>query len=209
MKMERKRDAINLFILIIVACVLGIYLIASTVLISKDGVFYIEQARLFSSDPADVMRGNAPGYPFLILAAHSFVGLFGDNSSLFGWIYTAQGVTLLFRLLALVPLYLIGKQLVGSRKSFYALLLLILLPHPAKMACELTREWPYMLFLATGFLFLLWGARRGRWWAFGLAGLATGLGYWIRPACIQLVIYGSMWLTLSMVWPRVGKMCRA
>ena len=137
---------------------LGIYLVASTVLVSKDGVLYIEQARMVSSDPAVIVKGDTPGYPFLIFAVHRFAALFADNSSLFGWIYTAQSVTLLFRLLALVPLYFIGKLLVGGRNSFYAMLILIVLPHPAKMACELTREWPHIFFLAAGFLLLLWGA---------------------------------------------------
>ena len=196
-----KYDALNLVVLIAVACVLGIYLILSTVLISKDGVLYIEQARLFSSDPAAIMKGNTPGYPMLIFAAHKFVGLFGDNSSLFGWIYTAQGVTLLFRLLALAPLYFIGKRLVGDRDSFYAILILILLPHPAKMSCELTRDWPYALLLATGFLLLLRGAERVDWRIFGAAGLVAGLGHIIRPEGAQLVVFGAAWLLLRLVRP--------
>jgi hypothetical protein len=205
---ERKNDVVKLLILLFIASLLGIYLIATTVLISKDGVFYIGQAQKFSSDPIGTMKTHPPGYPFLILAAHKFVTLFTNTSSLFIWIYSAQSITLLCRLLGLIPLYFIGKWLVGSKKSFYAMLILILLPHPAKMSCEVVREWPHILFLATGFLFLLWGAGRGKWWTFGLAGLSSGLGYWIRPECAQLVVYGFIWLTMSMFWPRVGKMSR-
>jgi len=196
-----KHDTLNLIVLILVGCLLGIYLIASTVLISKDGVLYIEQARLFSSDPAAVMKGNTPGYPILIFGTHKLVGLFGDNSSLFGWIYTAQGMTLLFRLLALVPLYLIGKRLVGTRDSFCAMLILVLLPHPAKMSCELAREWPYVLFLATGFLLLLRGAAHTTWRTFGAVGLVAGLGHIIRPEGAQLVVFGVLWLLLRLARP--------
>ena len=196
-----KHDALNAIVLIIVGGLLGIYLIASTVLISKDGVLYIEQAKLFSSDPAAVMKGDTPGYPILIFGTHKLVGLFGDNSSLFGWIYTAQGMTLLFRLLALVPLYLIGKRLVGARDSFYAMLILVLLPYPAKMSCELTREWPYVLFLALGFLLLLRGAAHTTWWTFGAVGLAAGLGHIIRPEGAQLVVFGVLWLLLRLIRP--------
>jgi hypothetical protein len=205
---EHKKDIINLFILILIASLLGVYLIATTVLISKDGTFYIERAQRFGSDPILIIKTHPPGYPILIFAAHKFVTLFAGNSSLFTWIYSAQSITLLFRLLGLIPLYFIGKGLVGSKKSFYAMLILILLPHPAKLTCDVTREWPYVLFLATGFLFLLWGGRRGKWWTFGLAGLSSGLGYWIRPECAQLVIYGFIWLALSMFSPKVGKMSR-
>ncbi len=207
-KPEPKRDAINLSILILLAMVIGIYLIATTVLISKDGVSYIEQSRKILVDSPEVDRAHAPGYPFLIVAAHRFTGFFLRDSSSFTWIYSAQGITLLFRLFGLIPLYFVGKQLVGSKKAFWGMLIVVLLPHPAKTACELTREWPYMFFLATGFLFLLWGARRSLWWTFGLAGLTAGMGYWIRPACIQLVAYGFLWLALVMVWPKVGRMGR-
>jgi 4-amino-4-deoxy-L-arabinose transferase-like glycosyltransferase len=210
-----KQDAISLLVLIFAASVLGVYLIAGTVLISKDGVFYTKRARELSDYSAVTGRKDAPGYPFLIFAApflifaaHEFAAMLTHDSSLSGWIYSAQGITLLFRLLALIPLYFIGQLLVGGRKSFYAMLILILLPHPAKMSCEVTREWPYILFLAAGFLCLLMGARRGKWWTFGLAGLCAGLGYWIRPECAQLVVYGFMWLTLSMFRPGVGKISR-
>lgn len=198
---RHKYDALGLIVLIFVACVLGIYMIASTVLISKDGVLYIEQAKLFERDSGTVLEGNTPGYPILLFALHKVVGWFRDNSSLFGWVYTAQGVTLLCRLLALVPLYLIGKRLVGRRNSFYAMLILILLPHPAHMSCELTREWPYVLFLATGLFLLLRGAVHTSRWAFGAAGLMAGLGYVIRPEGAQLVVFGVLWLLFRLARP--------
>ena len=108
----------------------------------------------------------------------------------------------------MILLYFVGKRLVGDKKSFLAVLVLIILPHPAKMSCEVLREWPYLFFLAAGFLCLLWGAGKGKWWMFGLAGLNAGLGYWIRFECVQLVIYGLLWLSLCMVWPKLGLMNR-
>jgi hypothetical protein len=124
---ERKDDVVKLLILLFIASLLGVYLIATTVLISKDGVFYIGQAHKFSSDPIGIIKTHPPGYPFLILVAHKFVTLFTNTSSLFIWIYSAQSIALLCRLLGLIPLYFIGKWLVGSKKSFYAMLILILL----------------------------------------------------------------------------------
>jgi len=151
---ERKDDIINLLILIIVASILGIYLIATTVLISKDGVYYIQRAQKLLSDPVGVIKEYPPGYQFLVFAAHKFVTLFTDNSSLFSWIYTAQSVTLLCRVLSLISLYFIGKLLVGSRRSFWGLLILIILPYPAEMGSDALREWPHIFFLSTGLLLL-------------------------------------------------------
>ncbi len=199
---EYESDVINLAVLFFVTSLLGVYLIATAVLISKDGVFYIERAQKLSIEPINVIKSHPPGYPFLIFIIHKFVSLFDKNSSLYGWIYSAQSVNLLCRVLALVPLYFIGKLLVGSRNSFWALLILILLPYPAEYGSDVLRDWPYILFLAAGFLFLLWGAEQGRWGMFGLVGLAGGLGHIVRPECAQLVLYGILWLLVGLFLPR-------
>ena len=201
-RLIEKRDLIHIAILAAIALVVGVYLIATTVLISKDGVFYIERAQQLASDPIKIIKAHPPGYPFLIMAAHKCAALFTNESSVFTWIYSAQSVTLLCRLLALIPLYFIGKLLVGSKNSFWAVLILVLLPHSAKYCAEVLREWPYILFLAAGFFFLLWGAKSRKWWVFGFVGLCSGLGYLIRPESVQLIVYGFVWLILCMLWAK-------
>lgn len=202
-RLVKKQDLIHLAILLVVALGIGIYLIATTVLIAKDGVFYIEHAQKFSSDPVRIIKSHPPGYPFLIFISHKFIGLFNSGSSAQSWVYSAQSITLLCRLLALIPLYFIGRILVGSRRSFWAVLILVILPHSAKFGCEVVREWPYILFLSVGFLGLLIGANQSKWWIWGLVGLSAGLGYLIRPESTQLLVYGFIWLTLCMFWQKV------
>ena len=201
---ERKDDVINLLILIFISSLLGVYLLATTVLIAGDGVFYIERARMFSSDPIGIVKAHHPGYPFLIFITHKFASFFSNSSSVYSWIYSAQSANLLCRVFALVPLYFIGKLLVGSRNSFWALVILILLPYPAEYGSDALRDWPHILFLATGFLFLLWGAKLGRWWMFGVVGLAAGFGHIIRPECAQLLIYAVLWLLIGLFLPRLN-----
>ena len=205
---ERKNDAINLLILLFIASLLGVYLITTTVLIAKDGVFYIERAQQFSSNPVGIIKTCPPGYPFLIFIAHKFAGLFSNSLSAQSWIYSAQSITLLCRLLALIPLYFMGKLLVGGKNSFWAMLILIFLPRPTRIVCDVVREWPYLLFLSMGFFFLLWGAKYGKWWVFGLVGLSSGLGYLIRPESAQLVVYGLMWVVLSLFSPKMWDVSR-
>ena len=117
------------------------------------------------------------------------------------WIYCAQSVTLIFRLLAIVVLYFIAKQLFGAGMSFWAVLILILLPKPAEYGSDALSDWPHLIFLLTGLLFLLRGAENKRWWLFGFAGLAAGTGYLIRPECAQLVVLGSLWFGLQLLLP--------
>ena len=200
-RLIQKQDCKYLAILITLALVLGVYLIITTVLISKDGVFFIERAQQLASDPVNVIKAHSPGYPFLILAAHKCAALFTDDSSVFTWIYAAQSITLLCRLLALIPLYFMGKLLVGSKNSFWAILILIFLPYPTSIGCDVVREWPYLLFLASGFFFLLWSAKSGKWWLFGLVGLFSGLGFLIRTESAQLIIYSLLWGGVSLFKP--------
>jgi hypothetical protein len=207
-RLAERHDFINLGILFLICLTIGVYLILTTVLIAKDGVFYIECAQRFTSNPISIVKRHPPGYPFLILIAHKFVTLFGNSSSAQGWIYSAQGITLLCRQFALIPLYLLGKLLVGGKNSFWAILILIFLPYPTRIVCDVVREWPYLLFLTTGFFFLLWGAKYDKWWAFGLVGLSAGLGYLIRPESIQLVVYGILWVMLSTFGPKLWDVSR-
>jgi len=202
--LAKKQDLIHLAILLVIALGTGVYMVGTTVVISKDGAWYIQQAKSFSSEPLDVIKGRPFGYPFLIFATHKLVNSLSGGSSLFTWIYSAQSITLLCRLLALIPLYFIGKLFVGSRRSFWAILILIILPYPAEFVSDILREWPHMLFLASGFLLLLWAAKHGKWWLFGATGFVAGPGHIIRPECAQLIIYGALWIFIRLFSPKPG-----
>ncbi len=202
----KKSDVTHITILLAISAGIGIYLIATTVLIAEDGTRYIAQAQQFSTDTISAVRGEpfrgeSSGYPFLIYIAHKLVVMFGGSTSSYGWMYSAQAVSLLCRLGALIALYYIGRLLIGGSQSFWAVLVLIVLPYPAEFGSDILREWPYVLFLAVGFLFLLLAAKQSKWWMFGPAGVAAGLGYMIRPECAQLIIYGAAWLMIGLLLP--------
>jgi 4-amino-4-deoxy-L-arabinose transferase-like glycosyltransferase len=204
-QLVEKQDFINIAILTAIALVIGVYLIATTVLIASDGISYIQYAKALASNPLEVIRDCSeyapntytPGYPFLILLAHKVVGLFEKCSSVSSWIYSAQIVSLICRVLAIIPLYFIGGKLVGSKLSFWSLLILAFLPFPAKYGSDVLRDWPHMLFLATGLLLLFKAVQNEKPLIFGITGFIAGLGYTIREECAQLVVYGSIWLIFN------------
>ena len=196
-------DYRRIVILLAAALAIGAYLIATTVLIAQDGILHIRLAQNFPQNPVGVIKLDPPfGYPFLIFLTHKVITSFSQDGSVYSWIYSAQSVSLLCRVLSLIPLYFIGKLLVGSRRSFWGLLILIMLPYPAEFGSDVIREWPHILFLSTGLLFLIWGSRFGKWWMFAIAGLAAGFGHTIREECAQIVIYGTLWLLISLFLPR-------
>lgn len=200
--LKKKQDLIHLAILLLIALGIGVYLIATTVVITKDGAFYIQEAGKFSSNPQAVIKKRPFGYTLLIFATHKLVASLGGGSSLFTWIYSAQSITLLCRLLSLIPLYYIGKLLVDSKRSFQAILILIILPYPAHFVSEVLREWPNILFLASGLLFLFLAVKHSKYWMFGAAGFLAGLGQIIRPECAQIIIYGVLWIFIRLFRPK-------
>jgi len=207
-QLVKEKNLIHIIILLAVALGIGIYLIATTVLIAKDGTFYIELAKSIADNPVEAMR-NIPswGYPFLIHLMHKMIGLFYDATSLQGWIISAQAVSLISKVIASIALYFVGSYFVGSRLSFWGVLILSILPDSAEYGSDALSNWPNIMFLAIGFLLLLLGSRFRKNWMFGWAGITTGLGYLIRPECGQVVLYGSAWLLFNLIRPQ-GKMRR-
>jgi 4-amino-4-deoxy-L-arabinose transferase-like glycosyltransferase len=194
-----KKDIINILILILIASAIGTYIIATTVLISRDGTKYISLAQRFSYEPTKVLQQKVPpGYPILIYLAHRATASF-FQTSVYTWCYTAQGISLLCRILSIIPLYFIGKILVDRRKTFWALLILIFLPYPAVFGSDVLREWPHILFLSTGLLCLILGTRTEKWIFFVLAGIISALGHTIRPECAQIVIYCFLWMLIVLI----------
>ncbi len=206
-QLVERQDIIHIAILVTIAFVIGVYLIATTTLIAEDGVSYINYAKGLTTTPLKIIRdcseyapqSYTPGYPFLILMTHKLVDLLSDGSSVLSWIYSAQAAALFCRIFALISLYFVGKEFVGDKLSFWAILILTMLPYPARSGSDTLRDWPHLLFLVTGFLFLLRGAKNRKWLMFAVVGLVAGLGYMVRPECAQLVVYGILWLIFSML----------
>lgn len=200
----KDRSVVNVSILLTIALCIGIYLIITTFIIAKDGVTFIKYAQKFETAPIRTMENEFqhPGYPMLILLAHKATRFLHQNISILSWIYCGQSIALVFRLLALIILYFIGRRLLGARLSFWGVLILILLPGPAEYGSDALSDWPHLFFLVTGVLLLLKGAINARWWLFGFAGLAAGAGYLVRPECAQLVVLGGLWLGLQLLWSK-------
>ncbi|KKR04013.1 MAG: hypothetical protein UT30_C0014G0021 [Candidatus Uhrbacteria bacterium GW2011_GWF2_39_13] len=209
-QLAEKQDVINIAILTAVILAVGIYLICTTVLISKDGTSYIGYAKQFvGNNLVETVRSieGCPGYPFLIYLMHKTVGLFARTDSLQRWIVSAQAVSLVSKLIASIALYFVGSYFAGRKAAFWGILILSVLPDSAEYGSDALTEWPQLMFLANGFLLLLWGTQKRASWLFGLAGIAAGLGYLVRSEGCQLLIYGGVWLVFNLIRPE-GKMRR-
>ncbi|MCE5185525.1 MAG: glycosyltransferase family 39 protein [Planctomycetaceae bacterium] len=175
------------------------YLAASTVMISEDGVLYIERAQKVWSEHETIFNlREPPGFPILIAGVHKLLSVFGDDG-LHTWIRAGQLTTMACGLAALAMLYLLGRALLDRRSAFWGVLILTLLPYPAHFAVDVLRDWPHLLFLSAGLLLLYRAVEAEKGMLFFLAGLSSGIGYVIRPECAQLLLYGAVFFVIEFV----------
>jgi hypothetical protein len=142
-----------------------------------------------------------PGLSFMVFCWHRLLSCFGQGEGNLDWAMAGQTLGLLCRILSLVPLYYLGKLLVGGRHAFWAVLILIFLPWPAEWGHDVLREWPHLLFLSGGLLMVLLAFIYRRIVFFLPAGLLAGVGHTIRPECAQVIIYALFGLLAVLICP--------
>ena len=185
-----------------ITAAIGIYLIATTVLVAKDGLFYIDQARRLAGDLPGEPENHLLGFPLMIVACRWILETCGMSSGIETWVIAAQAVSLLARLLCLIPVYLIGKRFVGRRRSILGIFILIMLPLPAEWGADVLRDFPSLLLLMSTLALLVAGAESGRMFLFALAGLTCGIGISIREELLQLVLYAMLWFAWRFIAAR-------
>ncbi len=176
-------------LLMVIAGVIGVYHLVTTVLIEKDAVFYIEFAQSFHDGFGRALEDNRFGYPLMLYFAQSLYEMFFEIDSVQEVLNVSQIFTFMFRLASIIPLFYLGKRFIGADKTFIALLVLIFLPYPAKYGANVLRDWPFFLFFVSSLLFMIKGFEDGKLWLFVVFGIICGLGFFIRPEALQLIIY--------------------
>jgi hypothetical protein len=204
-RLDQRGASLQLGLLAAIAVVIGIYLIGTTTLVAKDGIFYIDQARKLSGDLPGGPKSHLLGFPLMIATFHQILTTCGMGSGISTWIISAQAVSLLARVLCLLPVYLIGKRFVGRKRSIMGIFILVMLPLPAEWGADVLRDFPGLLLLLSCLAFLIIGAESRRIHFFALAGLACGAGVAIREELLQLVLYVMLWFawrfTTARNWP--------
>ncbi|MCP4375589.1 MAG: glycosyltransferase family 39 protein [bacterium] len=204
-RLDQRGASLQMVLLAAIAVVIGVYLICTTELVAKDGLFYIDQARKLTGDLPQEPEIHLMGFPLMIGVFHNVLTACGMGSGISTWIVSAQAVSLLARVLCLVPVYFIGKRFVGQRRSIMGIFILVMLPLPAEWGADVLRDFPSLLLLLSCLAFLIAGAESRRIHFFALAGLACGVGVAIREELLQLVLYVMLWFAWRFItarnWP--------
>ncbi len=198
MNIKKKTSCLSLssekyvfFLLILFSLGIGLYLILSTVLISKDGVRFIQFAQALQECPRKTLlvEYQHPGYPFLIITMQKLISAFA-GTSVDSWLFSAQFTAVLFKTLTLAVLYVWGKRITDSKfKSFLGVFILACLPLPAHYGSDALSDWPALFSISFCLLCLVISSQKKQLFLYGLIGLVGGAGYLIRPEAGQVVLY--------------------
>jgi len=137
------------FILGLSAFIKVLVLIAlSGTAINNDGLLYISAAQQFAS--GNFREGLAlypmPLYSFLITIVHFIIS---------DWVLAARLISLLSMVLAIIPLYLISKELFNYRIAFWGCIAFALTPLPNSWVVYVTRGPVFIFFFAWAVYFAL------------------------------------------------------
>jgi hypothetical protein len=183
-----KEDKRNLIILFTIGAALRLYAFSLIYMIAKDGAFqYIPVAKLFYDGEylQALQQPQLPLYPFLISILTHLTG----NFELAG-----QLISIIFSLMAIFPIYLIGKSLLGPRAGFWATILYLINPLMLNCSVDVLKEGLLIfLFFSSVYCslrFLQEGKRRWLLWTviFSAAGALVSM-----IALVVLVVLG-VWL---------------
>jgi 4-amino-4-deoxy-L-arabinose transferase-like glycosyltransferase len=160
--------------------------------IALDSVTFIEIAQDLTRDPIGTMRAQDqhPGYPALVLAAHSLLNGLAPTSAATpeSWIVAGRLVSILAGAGCVLLIWLIARRMYNERVADIAALLSAGLPALRQNAADALSDTPHLC----AYLLAAWLAQEGlarRSWRWFLAsGAASGCAFWIRPEGLSVAL---------------------
>jgi hypothetical protein len=183
--------------------------IARTLLPAQDGLKFIRVARQFQSQPwDDVVRGSDqhPLYSALFAVAEPLVARFLGHGPT-TWRIAAQLVSAMASLATLIPLFGLARALFGERAALLTALVYALMPIPGEIGRDTLSDSLFLLFFVTTLRLGEVALRTGCRSAWIGTGLASGVGYLVRPEILVVPVAVSLTALLPRLAP-VGSAVR-
>jgi hypothetical protein len=171
------------------------WLIGHTEVAARDSVGFIRYALEFERYPwKEVLERNLqhPGYPLVVLAVSWPVRHFLGGTNPFSMQLSAQLASALAGVLLVIPMYYVGRELVGRWASFWGTALFQCLPVSARVMSDALSEATFLLFTATALLLALHALRKHSVARFAWCGLFGGLAYLTRPEGALVVLAAGL-----------------
>jgi 4-amino-4-deoxy-L-arabinose transferase-like glycosyltransferase len=192
-----QEDRKYLIVLLAIGLFLRLYAFSQIYIISIDGAFqYIPVAKLFFQGKylQALLQPQLPLYPFLI----SILSYITRDLEVSG-----QLISIIFSLLAVFPLYLIGKSLFGARAGFWTAVFYIF--HPMMLQCSvdvLKEALLIFLLLSAVYCSLRFLQEGERQWLIWTVVFAI-VGALVRVITLEVLIILGLWLGYRALRERV------
>jgi len=173
--------------------------------ISADGIIFTRVARGLAADPLATMQheDQHPGYPASMLLATRLLQMVGYEHEPEAWIAGGIAVSFLAGLLTVAVVWLFAREMFDTTIASIAAIGFAVLPVPRAIAVDAQSDTLHGLF----YLFAAWmastGLASGSVRRLALAGLSSGLAFWVRPEGLEVAMIASAFVLLLAVfsWP--------
>lgn len=186
-----QRDTWTIAGLILLTVILRGYLFCNTEVTARDSVGYIRYAlQLEKKSWKDVLthQHQHPGYPLAVLAASWPIRAFTGPPNPNNMRYAAQLASMVASVLLVIPLYALGRMLLGPAVAVLSVLMCQMLPVSSHHLGDGISEAVFLLMVVTALACGVAALRSGRLIGFARAGVATGLAYLVRPEGAMVLI---------------------
>jgi hypothetical protein len=184
-----KNQKIDLAVLLLISFILSTYLFFRTYVISTDGALqYIPMAKYFASGFwGKGLReyGQQPLYPFFIAMFFHWVNDFEIAGKL---------VSTLFGVLAIFPVYFLGKRIFDQKIAFLSTFAFVIHPYIRRFSGDVLKESTYLFLLATAIWFTWETLEREKIVPTLLIPFFSALAYLVRPDGIEVLLVAFFYI---------------
>jgi 4-amino-4-deoxy-L-arabinose transferase-like glycosyltransferase len=174
--------------------------------ISADGVTFIHIAKALATAPLETMHAEDqhPGFPAMILVTTRVLQACGYAGDPQAWIAGGLIVSFIAGILSVALVWCFAREMFDTTIANIAAIGFAVLPVPRAGAVDSQSDTPHVLF----YLFAAWmastGLATGNVRRLALAGLSSGLAFWIRPEGLEVALVASpfvLWQAFRAPWP--------
>jgi 4-amino-4-deoxy-L-arabinose transferase-like glycosyltransferase len=195
-------------LLVLLAAFVRIWIICHTEVAARDSIGFIRYALQLERSPwTRVLHESQqhPGYPIVMLAVSWPVRALAGGTTPISMQLSAQIASALAGILLVLPMYFLGRDLLGRSAGFWGTAWFQCLPVSARALSDGLSEATFLLFMAMALLLAVQGLRRASAGRFAVSGLFGGFAYLTRPEGALVVIASAIVLLLVPfvgVWKR-------
>ncbi len=203
---QRRNILIGLIVVLLAAGAVRGYLVATTEIVSRDGITFTKYAQGLRTDPVGEMRrqDQHPLYPATLLAAYSLVGPWLADEPVHAWPLAGQIASLLGGLLVVWAAYALGRAMWDERVGLTTALFAAMLPELCQVSANALSDGLHLGLYLWGLVALLGAMRANRLGRLAAAAILSGLAFLVRPEGGSILAVGlAMVLTVGrgQGWP--------